>query len=71
LAIVNLSLQDNIIGRCIVLCTAKEHFNEIPSSKQIEAADYFFCRGYDPTIEEIVGLDTVEEAIGGTLYQLI
>lgn len=67
MVIVNISIQEKIAGRCIILCTAEENFNEMPSGEQIEAADYFFRRGYDPASEEIVGLDSVEEAIGGTL----
>lgn len=43
----------------------------MPSGEQIEAADYFFRNGYDPISEEVVGLDSVEEAIGGMLRPLI
>lgn len=59
-------IQEKIEGKCIILCTAEESFNEMPSPEQLEAADYFFSRAYDPAGEEVVGLDTVEEAIGGT-----
>jgi len=67
LAFVRVSIQEKLAGRCIILCTAAESFNEVPSGEQVEAADYFFRRGYDPAGEEVVGLDTVEEAIGGNI----
>lgn len=55
-----------VAGRCLIFCTAEESLNEVPSEEQVAAADYFFRRGYDPESEEVVGLDCVEEAIGGT-----
>jgi len=65
-ALVLISMQRKIAGRCIILCTAEESFNKVPSHDQVEAADHFFRRAYDPANEEVVGLDVVEDAIGGT-----
>jgi hypothetical protein len=39
--------------------------NPIPSDEQIKKADYFFHRGYDPAIEEVVALDGVVDELGG------
>lgn len=61
----DMSLEE-IASRCIIFCTAKDEdgFNEIPSDNQIESADYFFHKAYDPENKEVVELDSVVEAIG-------
>ena len=59
-----------VVRKCRVLCTAEVDFNAMPSSQNIEAADYIFSRAFDSNNLEVTTLDDVVEALGGVFHGL-
>lgn len=58
-------VQEVIVGKCRVLCTAEDDYNKLPSSQQLQVADFFFNKAFDCDEMEITGLDILSEDIGG------
>ena len=62
--------QGMVVRKCRVLCTAEVDFNAMPSSQNIEAADYIFSRAFDSNNLEVTTLDDVVEALGGVFHDM-
>lgn len=58
-------MQEVIVGKCRVLCTAEDDYNKLPSRQQLQVADFFFNKAFDCDAMEITGLDNLCEDIGG------
>lgn len=54
-----------IVGKCRVLCTAVDDFNELPSKSQMKAADYLFDKAFDCDDLQVTSLDGLVDSLGG------
>lgn len=53
-------VQETIIGKVTVLCTAKCPRNPQPSQHQVDEADYFFNKVYDAKNQKLVKMEQFE-----------
>jgi hypothetical protein len=57
-------VQETIVRKINVLCTAKIPRNPQPSQQQVAGAHYFFNRAYDASQRKLLKIDRVDKVLG-------
>lgn len=53
-----------ILGKAVVLCTAKCRDNPLPSQLQVDGAHHIFCRVFDVSNRKLGKLDKIDRSLG-------